>query len=321
MTGSDAVAWLLASRDATVRYLTLRQVIGESPQSRRVRASYQEIPSSPRVRALLAGQRRDGGFGVHPYRKWTGAFWRLLSLVELAIPPGHPAAVAAAEQVLGWLASPQHRRTIRVVDGRVRQHASQEGYALAACCHLGMATDRRARTLASSLLEAQWPDGGWNCDPRPGAAHSSFHETIGPLWGLAEYARATDSRVAAAAAERAAEFLLAHRLFRSHRTGQVIHGEWLKLHYPPYWHYDFLRGLLTVSRCGRATDPRVTEALDLLEAKRGADGRWRADGRRYWRPPGSTGSNVEAVDWGPDGQAEMLTLNALQVLSTAGRLR
>ena len=36
---------------------------------------------------LLAGQRRDGGFGVHPYRKWTGAHWRLVSLVELEVPP------------------------------------------------------------------------------------------------------------------------------------------------------------------------------------------------------------------------------------------
>src|SRR6266516_1238393 len=106
MMGADAIAWLLASRDASVRYLTLTQVIGESPRSRQVRASREGISTGPRVSALLAGQRRDGGFGVHPYRKWTGAFWRLVSLVELAIPPGHPQAVAAAEQVLAWLCEP-----------------------------------------------------------------------------------------------------------------------------------------------------------------------------------------------------------------------
>ena len=61
---------------------------------------------APRLTALLSGQRSDGGFGVHPYRKWTGAHWRLVSLAELAIPPGEPRAVAAAGHVLAWLAVP-----------------------------------------------------------------------------------------------------------------------------------------------------------------------------------------------------------------------
>jgi hypothetical protein len=321
MTGSDAAAWLLASKEPSVRYLTLTEVIGGSPRGREAQATREGISTGPRVRALLEGQRRDGGFGVHPYRKWTGGFWRLVSLVELAIPPGHPQAVAAAEQVLGWLGSPQHRRTIAVVDGLVRQHATQEGYGLAVCCRLGMAREVRVGTLVDCLLGSQWPDGGWNCDPRVGVTHSSFHESIGPLWGLAEYAQATGNQAAGDAAERAAELLLAHRLFRSHRTGQVVHEEWLKLHYPPYWHYDVLHGLLILSRCGKAPDPRAAEALDLIDAKRGQDGRWRADGRRYWRPPGSAGSNVEAVDWGRSGPSEMVTLNALRVLGAAGRRR
>jgi hypothetical protein len=321
MIGSDGVEWLLASKDPSVRYLTLTQVVGESPRSRQVRAAREGISSGPRVSALLQGQRQDGGFGAHPYSKWTGAFWRLVSLVELAVPTGHPPALAAAEQVVAWLTSAGHRRTIRVVDGLVRQHATQEGYGLAVCCRLGMARDARVGTLAESLVGSQWPDGGWNCDPRSGVGHSSFHETIGPLWGLAEYAQATGNEAAGESAERAAELFLAHRLFRSHRTGRVAHEEWLNLHYPPYWHYDALLGLLILSRCGKAKDPRAAEALDLIAAKGDAGGRWKAGGRRYWRPPGSEGSNVEVVDWGRSGPNEMLTLNALRVLRAAGRLR
>lgn len=56
------------------------------------------------VKTLLAGQRPDGGFGVHPYvPKWTGTRWRLVSLVELGIPPGYRPAIKAADQVLKWL--------------------------------------------------------------------------------------------------------------------------------------------------------------------------------------------------------------------------
>ena len=41
---------------------------------------------------LLSGQRVDGGFGVHPYTKWTGAHWRLVSMVELGVQGRNRAA-------------------------------------------------------------------------------------------------------------------------------------------------------------------------------------------------------------------------------------
>lgn len=251
---------------------------------------------------------------MHPYAKWTGAFWRLISLVDLGIPPGHVGVLAAATSVLEWLESPGHRRTIGAVNGRVRQHAAQEGFALGVCSRLGRGRQRRVGALARSLLDAQWDDGGWNCDPDPDATHSSFHETFAPLWGVAEYARAAGDRNALEAAERGAEFLLRHGLFRSHRTGKVGDQAWLRLRYPAYWHYDVLQGLLALARVGRLGDPRADEALDVVRAKRGMDGWWRADGY-WWKPPGASGSNVEAVDWGRGGPNEMLTLRALTVLN------
>jgi hypothetical protein len=97
------------------------------------------------VTALLSGQRPGGGFGVHPYRKWTGAHWRLVSPVELAIPPGEPRAVAAAGHVLAWLTG-QGRR-VRQIGGLARSHASMEGNALAACCRLARTGRRPAGAL------------------------------------------------------------------------------------------------------------------------------------------------------------------------------
>jgi hypothetical protein len=247
------------------------------------------------ISRLLAGQRPDGGFGVHPYSKWTGSHWRLVSLVELGVSARNRAARAAANDVLAWIAAPS---TPMIIAGRERRHASMEGNALAVCCRLGMARDKRVRQLVHVLLRAQWSDGGWNCDRNPMAHHSSFHESLAPIWGLLEYHQATADAPALSAAQRAGELLLQHRLFLSSRTGQPIHPEFLDIHWPHYWHYDYFHGLRALALLDRLADPRAADALALLHEQRRADGSWRASGRRYWRKPGSAASNVEVVDWG-----------------------
>jgi hypothetical protein len=251
-------------------------------------------------------------FGVHPYGKWRGAFWRLATLVDLGVGPGHEGALQAADQSLAWLASPRRLNAIhrRVIEGRTRRCASQDGRGLYACCRLGL-RDERMDMLAESLVATQWPDGGWNCDVRPEASHSSFHETWAPILGLAAYG-------ATEAAGRGAEFLLRHRVVFSERTGRPAHPILLSLRYPPYWHYDVLAGLRTLAGSVGLDDPRAADALDLLESKRLPDGSWRCEGR-WWKPPGSKGSGIEAVDWG-DAADELLTEQARQTLQAARRL-
>ncbi len=259
-----AIRWLLESNDPSVRYFTLMDLLGASPRQHEVIAAQKEIASGARVRALLAGQgagkrksgdsfaTHAGGFGVHPYKKWSGAHWRLVSLVELGIPADDLRAHAAADQVLTWLTSEDHRARIKKINNRTRRCGSQEGNALAVCSRLGMTEDPRVKYLAESLIEWQWDDGGWNCDVDPGAHHSSFYESLAPLWGLIEYHRATGDKDVLTAVDRTAEFFLRHRLFRSEKTGEVIDKEWLKLHYPLYYHYDILQALVILSRAGKA---------------------------------------------------------------------
>ena len=92
----------------------------------------------------------------------------------------------------------------------------------------------------------------------------------------------------------------------------------MTLHYPPFWHYDFVPGTRRARAHGaRRTTRGRRDALDLLEERRRPDGRWRP-GARWWKPPGSKGSNVEVVDWG-SGPNELLTLNALRVLRAAAK--
>jgi len=311
-----AVEWLLEFDEPAVRHLVLTEVLNMPAASPEVVEARDNVLDGPRVERLLDGQHADGGFGASAYAKWHGTHWRLIALTELGVPADDRVR-AAYEHELKWLRSPGRLGRAGPLDGRYRRCGSQEGAALAIGVHLGMAADERVAAIAGDLVEWQWPDGGWNCDIRPEASHSSFHESLKPLWALDAYARATADREAADAADRAAEFFLVHRLFRSERTGEA-YPKLLKVHFPTYWHYDFLDGLLVMTRAGRVRDPRAEDALDRLESQRLADGRWRTGGR-WWRPPGSKSAS-EVVDWGSKGTNPFVTLNALRVLRAAGRL-
>lgn len=323
-SGSErAIEWLLSSSDPSVHYLTLVDVLCQPAQAEAVRSAREQIPSGDRVRALLDGQRPDGGFGDDPYFKWSGAHWRLVSLVELGVPSSDERVWLAIDSLLDWL---NGEPLFNTVNGLARMHASIPGNAVAYSCRLGVSGDLRVRALVDVLLQTQWPDGGWNCDQNPDARRSSFYESLATLWGLIEYAKATGDIEVSHAVDRGVELFLERRLFRSKSSGEVIDPEWLRLHYPAYWHYDILQALTILSRADKLSDPRVAEALDILESKKDDQGLWRPEGY-FWGPQDELESscledapNAEVVDWGRHGANEMITLNALRVLRAAGRL-
>jgi hypothetical protein len=185
-------------------------------------------------------------------------------------------------------------------------HASQDANAAWALTRLGLA-DERVDRLIDRLLVAQWPDGGWNCDPRPTVSVSSFEETLIPLRALALRGDAGCSD----AADRAAEVFLMRRLHRRLSDGKPIAARFLKLHFPPYWHYDILFGLKVMHECGRLGDPRCADALEMLDAKRLPDGGFPAEARFYRR-------DNSTVDWGGTSVRRSnpwVTAEALAVLS------
>jgi hypothetical protein len=307
------VAWLLASDEPAVRFRTLVDVFGLAPTDARVRREREAIPEGPVVQAILDAAHGPGRWGDGPAgRKHTGTIHVLKLLTELRVPDPDGRLHAALDEVLAWCAETRTAQA-RSVAGRVRYHAGRDGIALDAACHLDRAPDRRARALVQSLLETQWPDGGWNCDERPTATQSSFLETVDATRALFRFAEATADGEARRAAERSTEVFRRH-LIRSPRTGNLISGRILQLHWPRG--YDLLWGLEAIAPSG-LDDPRLDEALDVLESKRRPDGTWRASGGRA--PVNPTGGPGEVVDLS-DLRHRMVTLRALHVLRLAGRL-
>ena len=277
VVGEKVVHRLLDSDEPSIRLKVRTAVLGEEAAAN----LREEVRRSRRVRSLLSEREADGTIPQHPYTKWTGAFWVLNLLAELGYPAGDESLLPLREQVYGWLLTDyHHKRWTRRVNGLARIHASQEGYAIWSLLTLGIA-DEGVERLVERLLTTQWPDGGWNCDPRASGRTSAFAESHLPLRGLALYARITGRPEARDGAARAAEVFLSRRLFRRRSGGEPIHQEFVELHFPCYWRYDVLFGLKVMNEAGFLADPRCQDALDLLESKRLADGGWPADGRFY----------------------------------------
>jgi hypothetical protein len=309
LKAEPALAWKLAVN-----------VQGHAPNSSAAKKAEKMVEESELVRGLLKGRLPNGRTRHKAYSKWTGAHWILSLLADLGYPPGDKSISPMMEQTFDAWLSEDHKKHIRLINGRTRRCASQEGNAVWSSLRLGFVDDRTTE-LVERLITWQWPDGGWNCDKRPEAAKSSFMESLIPLRALVLYAKTTGERRVWLAAERAAEVFLKRELFKRQSTGAVMDPHFLKLHYPCYWHYDILFGLKVMAEAGLIGDPRCKAALDRLESKRLPDGGFPAE-ETYSRLTQPELSNYSPVNWGGISTRRMnpfVTADALYVLRAAGR--
>jgi hypothetical protein len=309
----DPIDWLMAG-DPAIRWQTLHYLL-DAPE-REWKAEQQRTLETGWGARLLAQQDLNGGWGGGIYSpKWTSATYTLLLLRSIGIPPDCEAARRGARLVLGELLG----ATCDAVFGRQ----------LAACdrCIVGMilqlavyfeVDDQRIDAIVDNLLSEIMPDSGWNCrrlrHSRP--HHSSFHTTFNVLDGLREYIELCNGarRDDALAAERSAlELLLQHRLFKSDKTGQVIHKNFTMLSFPYRWHYDLLRGLEYFARAAAPRDSRAQDAIDLLRGRQRTDGRWPVQ-HKY---SGKVFFEMELIG----GPSRWNTLRALRVLRWWGDRR
>jgi hypothetical protein len=271
----EALDWLLAG-DPAIRWQALRDLAGANPRT--VEREREKVATEGWGARLLARQDPDGTWASGLYSpKWKSTTYTALALRDLGLPVRNKKARAACALLLdeglcrdGGINYGFWRQSETCVTGMVLSILSYFRY-----------DDERLDTVADHLLRQQMPDGGWNCRRPRGATHASMHTTISVLEGLRMYERRGRGRARAArsAQSRGREFLLRHRLFRSHRTGEVIKSEFVRLAYPPRWHYDILRALDYFREVEAPRDERLSDAVSLLEEKRRADGRWNLEHR------------------------------------------
>ncbi len=311
----SVLEWLMDS-DPAIRWQVMGHLAGEPADL--VAAERLRVGREGWGAHLLSLQAPDGRWDGGTYRPgwvddskpffdaWTATHFSLQLLRDFGLHPGSD----EAQRALG-----------RVRDG-VRWEANGapyfegetepciNGIALAVGAYFGETVDG----IVARLLADQLADGGWNCWAEYGATVSSFHTTICVLEGLAAWQQASSASSAEVSAVRrqGEEYLLARGLFRSRSRGRVADPRFTMFSFPTRWYYDVLRGLDYFRSRGAAFDDRCSAAVDLVEEKRDADGRWPLENTHQ----GPTHFEME----GPDGfPSRWNTLRAMRVLDWAGR--
>lgn len=264
----ETIVWLLAG-DPSIGWQVERDLIDTSSWA----LTRERVGEEGWGRRLLELQDPDGKWAGGLYTpKWTSTTYTLLLLRRLGLDPGNGQAHAGVGRLLD---------DGRWVGGGVSYWATHDfaekcvnAMVLSISCYFEVA-DPRLDDIVELLLRGQLADGGWNCnDYRGDTGHSSFHTTISVLEALLLWKRLTGSTAADDTLVAGREVLLAHRMFRSHTTGDVINENWTKFAFPPRWHYDILRGLDHLQDAGVSLDPRAEEAIEVVLSRRRPDGRW-----------------------------------------------
>ena len=309
ITDRPVIQWLLDS-DPSIRWQVMQDLIDAPAEE--FAAERAKIATEGWGAQLLAMQGADGSWAGTAWNQGWNSTMHVLSLLrEMGLDPASEQARHAVGLVrehvrwMGWDWDGTWRGKDFVgnsfFDGEVEPCIN--GQVGASGAYFGQDCQR----IIGLLLGEQLSDGGWNCEAANGSTRSSFHSTICVLEALLEYELANESSAIKEARLRGQEYLLERRLLRRQTTREIIDPDWMRFSFPNWWHYDVLRGLEYLRRAGVTPDERVAEVIDLVESKRGNEGRWLLEN---WHP----GMMPIEMDEGEGRPSKWITLRALRVL-------
>ncbi len=305
---SSLCSWLLEG-DPALRWQVMQDLLGASADA--VAAERALVATTGWGARLLAAQDADGLWAGALYSpKWTSTTYTLLLLERLGLSPSDPQGRAACRAL--WQAARPYGGGFTLAKTVREPETCITGMLVKLAAYYGI-DDQRIDATVRWLVGQQLEDGGWNCESiRRGSVHGSFHTSITVLEALLAYRDAggvvpVDQSMAAGR-----RFFLAHRLYRSHRTGAVVDEAFGRFPFPPQWHFDVVRGLEHFRAVDADRDERLSDAIGEVRRRRRSDLTW----PRYRPYPGRYWFQLE-----PRGASRWSTFRALRILRWWGGTR
>ncbi len=255
---------------------------------------------------LLSFQDNEGTWAQSLYsRKWISTTYSMLLLKRLGLPKNNKQALKACS--LLWEKGKYEDGGINYASSYKYSETCVTGLVLSILSYFRF-DESDLKILIEHLLKQQMKDGGWNCRSYKGDTHSSFHTTINVLEGLREFEKnyPGNSSDIAGSRNKAVEFLLEHKLYKSHRTGKIFDQKMTRFSFPPRWRYDIMRILDFFRECKIPKDERMTDAAGIILKKRNEKGLWPLQQRH----PGKTFFEMEI----PGKPSRWNTLRGMRIL-------
>jgi len=294
------IEWLLEG-DPAIQYQTHRDLLHSEPAI--VDAARAKISQEGWGKSLLDLQEPNGTWGGGLYGpKWISTFYTLLLLMRFGMTNN----INITKACLMFLDRTMNQDNgINVSVTLNHSDTCVTGMFLSILCHFKI-HDPGLERLVDFLMEHQMADKGWNCDIFRGARHSSFHTTLSVLEGLWAHQKYTGSTRTCPQQDQGLEFLLKHRLFRSHRTGHIVDPKMTRFSFPPRWRYDIMRALDYAQEKHVEKDERFHDAIQILISKQTREGYWKLQNKH----PGKVHFDMEQ----PGKISRWNTLRALRIL-------
>jgi len=325
--GSSAVDWLLEEDQPSIRYLTLKEILGKAEKDADVKRAKANILKTGWAKDILDAQLPSGFWTSEKslfLPTFHATFWMLLVLSDLGLTREDPRVDKAARL---WMNHNATKDGGFSQTGRSGGHLCITGNAARALVKFGYADHPTVTKAFEWLVKNQAEQGGWSCwnfgkPPYRGRTLDSWE----PLGAFAVYPRQKWTKGMKLACERGAEFFLEREL---HKQG-ARWEPWYRFHYPVHYYYDLLVGLDCMTALGYSGDRRLGYAVSLLKEKRRQDGKWNLDANRPEDSPALAAfrkQHPNSKDLTPlvleqPGQpSKMITLTAMKVLKRLGEER
>jgi hypothetical protein len=325
VVNADPTDWLLEKDNPSVRYFTLKDIVGRPEHASEVEETRQAIMETGVVPAILSQQKKEGyweapeGFYTAKYK---GTVWQLLILAELGADGSNDQVRRACEFILGHSQDREshgfaHSSSIKKGGGRHSEvMPCLTGNMVWSLIRLGYLDDPRVQGGIKWITAYQrFDDGiaespeGWPYDRLKAAClgrHTCHMGAAKALKALAAIPETKRSAGVKRTIEKGAEYFLIHHIYkRSHDLDRIAKPGWLKLGFPLMYQTDVLEILGILTYLGYRDD-RMREALDVVISKQDEQGRWMLENTFNGRYQVSIEHKGEPSKW--------VTMNALRTL-------
>ncbi|MEL7654336.1 MAG: nitrogen fixation protein NifH [Bacillota bacterium] len=321
---ADPTDLLLEDENPSVRYFTMKDILGMPEDDAAVQSAKREIMQTGMVRDILDRQREPAYLQSYPKfytDKYKGLVWQLIVLAE----SGADVNQQIKEQCEYILSNSQETQS-----GGFSQHTAMKtgggritevipcltGNMVWSLIRFGYLDDLRLQKGINWITRYMRFDDGDEDTPQvppydrydmcwgKHTCHMGVVKTLKALNAIPVEKRTHEINDTI---QKATEFLLIHHIHkRSHNLSRVSKPGWLKFGFPLMYQTDVLEILDILTELG-IKDSRMNEAINIVLAKQDDMGRWRIEN--------SYNSDRLLIPIGQkDEQSKWITLRAMRVL-------